>query len=135
MWNSIRIKAAIFSRHLGQSTIACLTAMTQGDFSTVTLKHWTVALMTGALAGVFAVLVSFTPLFRRYNPIVSFALISFLGTLIADRLAHPSGFGGPWSEALATALGAAAISVVISLAPVAAAVERMENPDFHKRPR
>jgi hypothetical protein len=135
MWNSIRIKAAIFGRHLGQSCIACLTAMTQGDFSTVTLKHWSVALTTGVFAGFFAVLVSFTPLFRRYNPIVSFAIISFLGTLIADRLAHPSGFGGPWTEALATALGAAAISVVISLAPVAAAVERMENPDFHKPPR
>jgi uncharacterized membrane-anchored protein len=135
MWSTVKIKAAIFSRHLGQSTVACLTAMTQGDFSTVTLKHWTVALMTGVIAGVFAVLVSFTPLFRRYNPIVSFAMISFLGTLIADRLAHPSGFGGPWTEALATALGAAAISVVISLAPVAAAVERMEHPDFHKPPR
>lgn len=133
--NSIKFRAAIFGRHVGQSSIACLTAMTQGDFSSVTAKHWIVASTTGVIAGALAILISFTPLFRRYNPIVSFAIISFLGTLIADRLAHPSHFGGPWSEALATALGAAAISILISLAPVAAAVERLEAPDFQKSPR
>ena len=131
----IRTKLAIFVRHMGQSSIACLTAMTEGDFSSATLGHWKVALMTGTIAGSLGVLVSFTPLFRRYTPAVSFAMISFLGTLIADYLEHPSHFGGAWGEPLATAAAAAIISVLVSVAPIAAAVERMENPDFQKAHR
>jgi hypothetical protein len=132
MLDGIKYRAAIFARHLGQSSVACITAMTQGDFSSVSLQHWAVASMTGMIAGTLAVAASFTPLFRRYNQVVSFAVMSFIGTFVADRLTHPSHFGGPWGEAIATALGAAAISLLISFSPVAAAVENLEKPDFHK---
>ena len=99
---AILAKAAIFSRHVSQATIACITAMTQGDFSSATMKHWQIALVTGLLAGGIGVLISFTPLFRRYNPAISFAIITFLSTSMADIINHPSHFGGrsnshrPW---------------------------------------
>ena len=131
---AILAKAAIFSRHVSQATIACITAMTQGDFSSATMKHWQIALVTGLLAGGIGVLISFTPLFRRYNPAISFAIITFLSTSMADIINHPSHFGGFSGEAIATGLGAAAISLLISFSPLAAAVERLEKPTFHRSP-
>ena len=77
------------------------------------------------------VALSLTRLFRLYRPWLSFALMSFLSTFFADRLSHAAPLGPPWSEALTTACGAAVVSALISLAPFAAAVERLENPDFH----
>jgi hypothetical protein len=126
----LRLKAALFSRHLGQSTIACLTAMTQGNFASLTAAHWQVALFTGALAGLFGVAVSLTRLFRVYRPWFSFALITFFSTFFADRLSHPTHYGSPWTEALLTAAGATLVSLLISFGPLATAVERLEKPDF-----
>ena len=111
--------------------MACLTAITGGDVSAITLHHWKVALITGGLAGIVAVARSLTRLFRHYRPWRSFALMSFLSTFFADRLSHAAPLGPPWSEALTTACGAAVVSALISLASFAAAVERLENPDFH----
>ena len=104
--------------------------MRQGDFSSLTATHWQVALVTGALAGVFGVAVSFTRLFRHYRPWFSFALITFFSTLLADRLSHPTHYGSPWTEALLTAAGATVVSLLISFGPLGAAVERLEKPDF-----
>ena len=84
-----------------------------------------------ALRGFFAVALSLTRLFRHYRPWLPFALMSFPSTFFADRLSHAAPLGPTWSEALTTAGGAAAVSALISLAPFAAAVERLENPDFH----
>lgn len=124
------LKTGLFIRHLGQSSIACLTAMTQGDFASLTATHWQVALVTGALAGCLGVSVSFTRLFRIYRPWFSFALITFFSTLLADRLSHPSHFGSSWTEALLTAAGATVVSLLISFGPLGGAVQRLERPDF-----
>jgi hypothetical protein len=51
-----KARAAIFGRHLGQSTAACLTAMTKGDLTAVTLQHWETALATGIAVGLFGIL-------------------------------------------------------------------------------
>lgn len=50
--------------------------------------------------------------------------------LLADRLSHPTHHGSPWTEALLTAAGATVVSLLISFGPLAAAVERLEKPDF-----
>lgn len=68
MSSLLRLKFALFARHLGQSTIACLTAMTQGNFASLTAAHWQVALFTGSLAGLFGVGVSFPACFASIGP-------------------------------------------------------------------
>lgn len=130
MFEALKLRIAVFSRHVGQSTAACLTAMTQGDLSAITLTHWKVALTTGVGAGLIGVLISLGPLFRFYSSRWSVAAIAFFATLLADRWAHPSHFGGPWTEALVTALAAAAVSLFISHSPIGKLAERMEKPQF-----
>ncbi|HYE35297.1 hypothetical protein [Methylocaldum sp.] len=129
MREGISVRLAIFGRHVGQSTAACLTAMTKGDLASVTLQHWQIALTTGLAAGVFGVLVSLGPLIKFYDNKWTTAAIAFFGTVIADRWSHPSHFGGPWSEALVTAFGAAALCLLLSYTPIGKAIEKLEKPE------
>jgi uncharacterized membrane protein YjjP (DUF1212 family) len=127
-----KAKFASFSRHLSQATIACITALTGGNFAAISLGHWQIALTTGVIAGLIGVGFSFSSLFVRYGRSISFAMVAFISTLVADFFVHPSHYGSlVWrhGEAVMTAIGAAAISLLISFSPVAAAVERIEKPD------
>ena len=59
-------------------------------------------------------------------------MVTFISILVAYFFVHPSRYGSlGWGhgEAIMTAIGAAAISLLISFSPVAAAVERIEKPD------
>lgn len=132
MLQALTYRLAIFARHVGQSTAACLTAMTQGDLAALTLQHWKVALTTGVSAGVLGILVSLGPLFRFYSDRWSVAAIAFFATVLADRWTHPTHFGGPWTEALVTGLAAAVLSLMISYSPVGRIAERMEKPEFKR---
>ena len=103
-----------------------------GNFAAISLGHWQIALTTGVIAGLIGVGFSFGSLFMRYGRSISFALVTFIATLVADFFAHPSDYGSlGWGhgEAMMTAIGAAAISPLISFSPIAAAVERIEKPD------
>jgi len=111
-------RLAIFSRHLTQSTLACVTAMTQGDLSAVTLYHWQVAIQTGLLVGLLAVLFSFTKIKDWQSTRVGITLVALIGTFIADLMVHPTHFGAVWTEALVTGLGAAALALITSYLPL-----------------
>jgi hypothetical protein len=129
----LKRKLAVFSRHLTQATAACMTTMTKGNVAAVTLAHWQIALTTGLIAGFIGVAISFTRLFRGYKHTNSNAIITFISTLVADFISHPSKPGTPlWGhgEAFATAIGAALISLMVSFSPVGAAVERFKQPSF-----
>jgi hypothetical protein len=76
--------------------------MKQGDFSSASITYWQITLATGLLAGGIGMSISFTPLFRHYNPAISFAIITFLFTYVAYIINHSSRFGGFSGEALAT---------------------------------
>ena len=133
MTEILKRKLAVFSRHLAQATAACMTTMTNGNVAAVTLAHWQIALTTGLIAGVIGVAISFTRLFRGYKHTNSNAIITFISTLVADVISHPSRTGAPlWGlgEASLTAFGAALISLVVSFSPVGATVERLKQPDF-----
>jgi hypothetical protein len=106
--------------------------MTGGNFAAINLGHWQAALTTGVVAGLIGFGFSFSSLFRRYGRSISFAIVTFISTLVADFFVHPShdgSLGWGHGEALMTAIGAAAISLLISFSPIAAAVERIEKPD------
>jgi hypothetical protein len=129
----LKRKLAVFSRHLTQATAACMTMMTKGNIADVTLAHWQIAFTTGLIAGVIGVAISFTRWFRGYKHTNSTAIISFISTLVADIISHPSKPGTPlWGhgEAFLTAFGAALISLAVSFSPVGATVERLKQPEF-----
>ena len=111
-------RLGIFSRHLAQSTFACVTAMTQGDLSAVTLYHWQVATQTGLMVGLLAVLFSFTKIKDWQSTRLGITLVALVGTFIADLLVHPTHFGAVWTEALVTGLGAAALALITSYLPL-----------------
>jgi hypothetical protein len=129
----IKQKLSVFSRHLTQATAACIATMTNGNVASVTLAHWQIALTTGLIAGVIGVAISFTRLFRGYKHTNSNAIITFVSTLVADIISHPSKPGAPFwghGEAFLTAFGAALISLVVSFTPIGATVERLKQPEF-----
>jgi hypothetical protein len=72
-------------------------------------------------------LMSLGPLMRLNSSKWTVAAVAFFGTLIADRWYHPSHFGGPWAEALVTALGAAGFCLLLSYTPIGRAIERLEK--------
>ena len=67
MTTMLKSKLAIFSRHVSQATIACIAAMTGGNFAAISLGHWQIARTTGVIAGLIGVGFSFGSLFMRYG--------------------------------------------------------------------
>jgi hypothetical protein len=122
----IKLRTYIFLRHLGQSTAACLLAMTRGDVSAIGIDHWLIALTTGGVTGTLGVLVSLTPLRRHYGNKWFFAAVVFIGTFVADWLTHPSHFGGPLTEAFVTGAAAAFISLILSHTPLFNVLSHLE---------
>lgn len=126
-FNYLKYQCYIFLRHLGQSAAACLLAMTRGDISAIGPEHWLVALTTGSVTGAVGVFISMTPLRVHYGNKWFFALVVFVGTFVADWLAHPSHFGGPFTEALVTATAAAVICLALSYSPLFNALSDLER--------
>lgn len=126
-FNYVKYHCYIFLRHLGQSAAACLLAMTRGDISAIGPEHWLVALTTGSVTGAIGVFISMTPLRVHYGNKWFFALVVFVGTFVADWLAHPSHFGGPFTEALVTATVAAVICLALSYSPLFNALSHLER--------
>lgn len=121
----MKFKAAVFGRHICQSTTACLIAMTQGDLTTVTIGHWVKALQTGVGTGIIGVLFTFSSLVKIQTNRFGVATIAFLGTVISDYLSHPTHFGSEWTEALVTGLGAAGLCLLVSFTPLGKLIERL----------
>lgn len=123
----MKFKLAVFGRHLCQSTAACLTAMTQGDLTTLTLIHWQVALITGSLTGLVGIMFTFGKLIKLQKNRYGVALVALFGTVIADYANHPTHFGNAWTEAVVTGLGAATLCLLMSFTPVGKAIEKMSK--------
>lgn len=129
-WKSnLKFQVAVFARHLGQATAACLTAMSQGELGTVTVAHWLVALQTGTWAGILGVAMTFGR-FRRFQMSRwGVATLAVVGTFMGDFLTHPTHFGGPLTEAAVTALGAGLLCLLVSFTPIGEAIDRLGRLD------
>lgn len=123
----VKSRGHIFSRHLVQSSSACLTAMVQGDLSALTYLHWEVALTTGFFASTIGCILSLGRLIRFYESRWFYALASGFGTFAADYYTHPSHFGGPWGEPAVTALGAVLSCLLLSIEPINRVTTRIED--------
>ncbi|MHC4452687.1 MAG: hypothetical protein ACYS0E_21520 [Planctomycetota bacterium] len=99
-----------FVENIGESTVACLVAMVQGNLFAVSLTHWTIATRTGIVAGVLAaaaLLVMRTTV--RWRIAITLALV----TGVVDYFMHPGMLGPGVTEAAVTGVGAGALSLLV----------------------
>ena len=92
-----------------QAWTACMLMMVQGDVTALSFYHAKVAAKTGSIAGIgFVIAAQFGAANNRW---LSAWIIGVL-TILADKLTHPTHFGGDWAEAVYTGLGAAILCVL-----------------------
>jgi hypothetical protein len=93
--------------------------MTKGDLGAITLDHWKIALVTGFGVALLAIFFSFIPKLDLHLSRWGVAAVALVGTFIADVLNHGSHYSMFWGdEALITAGGAAALSLLLSFTPL-----------------
>jgi hypothetical protein len=76
------------------------------------LPHWGLALQTGLVTGLLAVLLTFTPAARLYGSRWGNALVVAGLTMLGDAWSHANHYGPRYAEALATG----AVSGLLALA-------------------
>jgi hypothetical protein len=121
----IELYLAILSRHISQSTLSCLIAMTHGELYTLTYEHWKVALTTGFGAGILAIILGIGSLKKIQSTLLGVALVSFISTFFSDLFAHKTNLHDRLIEAVITALGAAILSILMSLTPIGKFIENL----------
>lgn len=90
--------------------MACVGVMVQGDLTGLSLKHVIIASKTGFLTGL-AMIIAWL-ICQREKKWLDISLTAAF-TTIADRMAHPVGFGSTWTEAIVTGLGAGILAYII----------------------
>lgn len=83
-----RIK--LFVLRFWQPTSACMTCMPGSWGNVMSLAHWAIALRTGLLTGVLAVLLTFTPAARLYANRYGNAVVMGCLTALGDAYSHTS---------------------------------------------
>ena len=71
----------------GESTVACLVAMVQGNVVALTASHWLIASRTGLVAGLTATAVLFS--IQKLNKWVVAGILASV-TAVVDYLSHPA---------------------------------------------
>ena len=95
-------RAKLFVQRFWQPTSACMTCMPGSLGNVWSLGHWTIALHTGLVTGLLALLLSFTPAMRLYGNRFGNALIVGGLTAIGDAYSHENHYGTGPGEALVT---------------------------------
>ena len=109
---SLRQRAWIFIQRFWQPTTACMGCMPGSFGNLLSAAHGTLALQTGLVTGLLALLLSITPIGRLYGNRWGNALLVGLLTAFADAWSHPNHFGFRHAEALLTGL----VSAILVLA-------------------
>lgn len=102
-------RAWIFVQRFWQPTSACMTCMPGSLGNVMSAAHWALALQTGLVTGVLALVLSFTPIGRLYGNRWGNALLVGALTAFADAWSHPNNYGFWHAEALLTGLVSALI--------------------------
>ncbi|CAG9253345.1 hypothetical protein [Paraburkholderia unamae] len=95
-------RARLFIQRFWQPTSACMTCMPGSWGNILSLTHWGIALQTGLLTGLLAVLLTFTPASRLYSHRYGNAFIVGCLTTIGDAWSHKSHYRIPVLEHLLT---------------------------------
>jgi hypothetical protein len=109
--------AGSFLQLFTSSFFACMFWMVQGNLSLSSYAHWITATQTGLAAATVLQIILQVP---RLSPLMRGQWRAFVVTSLVvssvDRCIHPSHFGGPWTEALATGMSAYGINLAIGFA-------------------
>ena len=100
--NPWRLRARLLLQRFWQPTSACLTCMPGNLANAFSPAHWAIALQTGLVTGILAVLLSFTPAARLFGNRYGNALVVGCLTAIGDAYAHPNHYGIAYAEAAVT---------------------------------
>ena len=101
----------LLAENWGESTVACLLAMVQGNVVALTTSHWLIASRTGLVAGLTATAVLFA--IQKLNKWVVAGTLASV-TAVVDYLSHPAQFGPFATEAILTGIAAGALSLVFA---------------------
>lgn len=113
---SLKQRAWIFIQRFWQPTSACMTCMPGSLANVLSAAHWALALQTGFVTGLLALLLSLTPIGRLYGNRWGNALIVGVLTAFGDAWSHPGNFGFKYAEAIVTGLVSALLVLVGSFA-------------------
>jgi hypothetical protein len=126
-----QFRVALCGHKAVETGAACLFFMVQGELAQATLSHFAIASKTGILT-VFPLLgITLTRFARHFtNRWMSATFVAVFG-FFADTLVHGSHYPGAYIEAALTALGAFALSVVVSYTPVGKQIDRLAESFEH----
>jgi hypothetical protein len=111
--------------------IVCLLVMVKGHLGDVTLTHLLIATKTGLLTVCPALGVTFTRYARYFANRWSSSAFVGICTFFADALIHQSHYPGRYTDAILTAIGAFAFSILISYTPIGKQVDRLAEAFLH----
>lgn len=100
----LKRRLVLFVQRFWQPTSACMTCMPGSLGNLLSIPHWTLALQTGLLTGVLALLLTFTPAARLFSNRYGNALVVGILTMIGDSFSHPGHYGIPHLEAVVTGI-------------------------------
>ena len=107
-------RAQLFVQRFWQPTSACMTCM-PGSLSAIkSLEHWNIALHTGVITGLLAVLLTFTPARKFYTNRYGNALIVAALTITGDVYSHPSHYRYPFVEHFLTGVMSGLLTLLAS---------------------
>ena len=107
-----RIKTAQPQTHLTSTFLGCLTAMSNGDLSSITGDHWVNALRSGGITAAIATVVATVGL--RVNQWTR-ALLCGVSTIGVEMIAQSPTYGTSRADIFQTSLVAGAIATVLAL--------------------
>jgi hypothetical protein len=105
-------RARLFIQRFWQPTSACMTCMPGSWGNIMSLTHWSIALHTGLLTGLLAVLLTFFPVAGLYRNRYGNAVIVGLLTMAGDAYSHASHYHIAYVEHIMTGV----ISGLLALA-------------------
>jgi hypothetical protein len=109
-----RLRVKLFVERFWQPTSACMMCMPGSLGNLWSPVHWSIALQTGLVTGVIALLLSFTPVARLYRNRYGNALVVGGITALGDAYAHPNHYGFFHAEALLTGAVSALLALLAS---------------------
>ncbi|WP_213307915.1 hypothetical protein [Paraburkholderia sacchari] len=107
-------RARLFIQRFWQPTSACMTCMPGSWGNIMSLAHWTIALHTGLLTGILAVLLTFTPAAKLYAHRYGNALIVGCLTTLGDAYSHKSHYRIPVVEHIMTGILSGLLALIAS---------------------
>ena len=95
-------RMSLFAQRFWQPTSACMTCMPGSWGNILSLVHWTIAVQTGLLTVILAVLFTVAPAAKLYSHRYGNALIVGCLTTLGDAYSHASHYRLPFVEHVAT---------------------------------